>query len=134
MSIVVRIVGSGSKGVSFVSTCCVGLTGAVVRGGFLVCILLEVMMGLRVVNVVELDTPGSISSFGFIENPVRVEILTGAIVAASPVLSIISVTPIIAISSLQNFAQLNDKKIEIQHTIAMQAQFSSKIKIYDIIM
>lgn len=40
-----------------------------------------VTMDLRVVvDVDELDIPGSMLSFGFIENPVRVEFLTGEIV------------------------------------------------------
>ena len=41
------------------------------------------VLGLRVVvNVVELNIPGSMSSFGFIGKPVRVEFFTGATVAA----------------------------------------------------
>lgn len=86
---VVGIVVLSSKGVSFVSTF-VDLTD-VVRG-FLVCILIVVLIGLRVVIVVELDRPGSISSFGFMENPVRVEFLTGAtVVSLLVILSIIVV-------------------------------------------
>lgn len=75
-----------SKGVSFVSTCRVDLTGVVVRGGLLVIALIVVFvvtMGLCVIDSVvdlELDTPGSMSSFGFIGNPVRVEFFTGKIV------------------------------------------------------
>jgi len=74
----------GSKGVSFVSACRVDLAGVVVRGGLLVwalTVVFVVTMGLCVVDDVvdELDIPGSMSSFGFIENPVRVEFFTGEI-------------------------------------------------------
>lgn len=75
----------GSKGVSFVSICRVDVTGVIVRVGLLVrtlTVVFVVRMGLCVVDDVvdELDIPGSMSSFGFIGNPVRVEFFTGEIV------------------------------------------------------
>lgn len=71
-----------TKGVSLVSACRVGFTEAVVlRDGFLVWTLTVVVVSI-VVDVVELDPiPGSMSSLGFIENPVSVEFFTGATVA-----------------------------------------------------
>lgn len=44
-------------------------------------VVVDVIMGLRVVvDVVMLDIPGSMLSFGFIGNPVRVEFFIGATV------------------------------------------------------
>lgn len=47
-----------------------------------VVVVLGLSVVVDVVDVVKLNIPGSISSFGFIGNPVRVEFFTGATVAA----------------------------------------------------
>lgn len=73
----------GAKGVSLVSISIRSTDAVVNRGCFLVVRLngvVVIAIGFRVVVDDEFDVPGSMSSFGFIGNPVRGAFLTGAFV------------------------------------------------------